>query len=196
MQRSGTDSGFIVGVDEAGRGPLAGPVIAAAVILRPGHSIAGIADSKTLTEEVRERLYKRICCEALAVGVGQAEVVEIDQLNILQATLLAMQRAVEQLNHPFERVLIDGNRCPNWAFKSEAIVGGDGLIPAISAASIVAKVVRDRAMRELDRVYPGYGFARHKGYPTLEHRQALCRLGACPIHRRSYAPIREILVKS
>lgn len=177
-----------------GRGPLAGPVVAAAVILDPDHPIAGLADSKQLTEAARERLADEIRRYALAWSLGRAEVGEIDRLNILQASLLAMGRAVAGLSIPPEHILVDGNRLPKpLPCSAEAIVGGDGLVPVIGAASIVAKVARDHEMVELDRQYPGYGLARHKGYPTQAHCEALQRLGITPIHRRSFGPVRRLL---
>ena len=181
------------GVDEAGRGPLAGAVIAAAVILDPCRPITGLADSKCLSAARRADLSESIRQCALGWAVGRAEVEEIDRINILQASLLAMQRAVEALRPVPELVLVDGNRCPRLAFPVQAVVKGDSLVPAISAASILAKVFRDREMAELDAVYPGYGFARHKGYPTAQHLQALRELGVSPVHRRSYAPVRQLL---
>ena len=188
-----SEHALIVGVDEAGRGPLAGPVCAAAVVLDPERPIAGIGDSKTLSAARRERLEVLIQAQALAWSVAWASVAEIDQLNILHATLLAMQRAVESLPMRPTRALIDGNRCPALTIPTQAIVGGDGVIPAIGAASILAKVARDRLMLELDAECPGYGFAQHKGYPTRAHREALVRLGASRWHRRSFAPVRAVL---
>jgi len=176
------------GVDEAGRGPLAGPVVAAAVILDPARPIRGLADSKVLAPERREVLAKRIRERATAFAVALAAVDEIDTLNILQASMLAMQRAVEALSVPPEEVLVDGNRCPNLAFRVRAIVRGDASVPSISAASILAKTARDAMLRELDREYPAYGFARHKGYATPEHLAALALHGPCPAHRRSFSP--------
>ena len=189
--QSGTE--LVAGVDEAGRGPLAGPVVAAAVILAPDTPLPGVMDSKKLTEARRESLYADITAGALAWSVGRAEVGEIDSLNILQATLLAMQRAVQGLAPAAEYVLVDGNRLPALACRAEAIVRGDSLVPAISAASILAKVTRDREMRSMDERYPGYGFAQHKGYPSRMHLEALQRLGVTAIHRRSYAPVRKLL---
>lgn len=182
---------LIAGVDEAGRGPLAGPVCAAAVILDPRRPIAGIADSKRLTAVRRECLDREIRARSLAWAVAWAEVAEIDRLNILNASMLAMQRAVAGLAIPAERVLVDGNRCPDLRCEALAVVGGDGSVPAIGAASILAKVARDRLMGQLDRTYPGYGFARHKGYPTTAHLEVLGRLGPCPEHRLSFRPVRE-----
>lgn len=184
------DIRLLAGVDEAGRGPLAGDVVAAAVILPAEHAIQGLDDSKKLTPARREALFDRIRDEAIAWGVGRADPGEIDALNILQASLLAMRRAVEALQPAPEFVLVDGNRLPRWAYASVAVVAGDSLVPAISAASVLAKVTRDREMQDLDTRYPGYGFAVHKGYPTPEHLAALGRLGPCPAHRRSFAPVR------
>ena len=180
------------GVDEAGRGPLAGPVCAAAVILDPARPIAGLDDSKRLSERRRDALEPEIKARALAWAVAWASAAEIDALNILKASLLAMSRAVAALDPPPGRVLVDGNRLPVLACPAEAIVGGDGLIPAIGAASILAKVARDRLMCRLDAEYPGYGFAVHKGYPTRAHRDALVRLGPCSEHRRSFGPVRAL----
>jgi ribonuclease HII len=187
---SWTVPGLVAGVDEAGRGPLAGPVVAAAVILDPNHPVHGLADSKVLTALKRERLYDEIRAKALCCSVAQASVEEIDRLNILQATMLAMQRAVQGLRLKPQRVLVDGNRLPVLDVLAEAIVKGDSLVPAISAASILAKVYRDRGCAELDALYPQYGFARHKGYGTAEHLAALQQHGPCPQHRRSFAPVR------
>lgn len=184
---------LVAGVDEAGRGPLAGPVVAAAVILDQKRTIRGLADSKTLSEPQRLRLEEAIKVGAVSWALGRAEVEEIDSLNILWASLLAMRRAVESLAVKPGRCLIDGNRCPQLACPAEAVVGGDRLIAAISAASILAKVGRDREMVALDEKYPGYGLARHKGYPTRAHILALQELGASPIHRRSFAPVRRLL---
>lgn len=183
----------IAGVDEVGRGPLAGPVVAAAVILDPLRPIAGLADSKRLTANRRAALDIIIRENALAWSLGRAEVAEIDQINILQASLLAMQRAVESLAICPSHALVDGNRCPQLACTVEAIVAGDSSEPAISAASIIAKVARDREMVEMDLQYPGYGLAQHKGYPTKAHLQALLEHGVTPIHRRSFGPVRRIL---
>lgn len=181
------------GVDEVGRGPLAGPVVAAAVILDPARPIAGLADSKKLSEKRREQLADEIRHHALAWSLGRAEVEEIDDINILQASLLAMQRAVAGLQLAPQLVLIDGNRCPSLEYPSQAIVKGDSLVPAISAASIIAKVSRDREMCDLDTEFPGYGLASHKGYPSKKHLEALGILGVTPVHRRSYAPVRRLL---
>jgi ribonuclease HII len=185
--------GLIAGVDEVGRGPLAGPVVTAAVILDPARPIAGLADSKVLSEKRREALFDEIREKALCWAIGRCEVAEIDELNILQATMLAMQRAVAGLHPAPQHVLIDGNRCPALPCSAEAVIGGDGSVPVISAASIIAKVTRDREMLELDRQYPGYGLAGHKGYPTKAHVQALEQLGVTPIHRRSFGPVRRLL---
>lgn len=183
--------GLVAGVDEAGRGPLAGPVVAAAVLLDPLHPIAGLADSKVLSARRRERLYDEIRAHALACCIAEASADEIDRLNILQATLLAMQRAVAGLRLRPERVLVDGNRLPVLDMPAQAIVRGDATVRAISAASILAKVHRDRLCAELHAQWPCYGFDRHKGYPTAEHLAALRQHGPCPQHRRSYAPVKE-----
>lgn len=187
---------LVAGVDEAGRGPLAGPVIAAAVILDPDHPIKGLADSKKLSSRQRERLFDEIWSKALACSTGRAEVAEIERLNILQATLLAMHRAVKALAIRPALARIDGNRCPELSCPAEAVIGGDRTVAAISAASILAKVARDREMLELDERFPGYGFARHKGYPTKAHIQALAELGVSPVHRRSFGPVRRLLAGS
>ncbi len=187
--------GLMAGVDEAGRGPLAGPVVAAAVILDELQPIKGLADSKKLTALRREKLYDEIRAKALCCSVAQASVQEIDELNILQATMLAMRRAVEGLRLKPQRVLVDGNRLPVLSMAAEAIVKGDALVPAISAASILAKVTRDRWCAELDARYPEYGFAAHKGYGTALHMAALQEHGPCPEHRSSFAPVREALAR-
>ncbi|MGE6529830.1 ribonuclease HII [Pseudomonas sp. NPDC077382] len=184
---------LVAGVDEVGRGPLCGPVVTAAVILDPRRPIAGLNDSKKLTEGRREALFDEVCEKALAWCIARAEVHEIDRLNILHATMLAMQRAVEGLSVTPRLALIDGNRCPQLAVPSAAVIQGDGQVPAIAAASILAKVSRDREMRALDLCYPGYGLAAHKGYPTPNHLEALQRLGPTIIHRRSFAPVRNLL---
>lgn len=181
------------GTDEVGRGPLAGDVVAAAVILDPARPVTGLADSKQLTEKQRARCADQLMNRALAFAVGRASVAEIDQLNILQASLLAMRRAVTALAMQPEFVFVDGNFCPDWHYRSQAVVKGDSRVPAIAAASILAKVTRDQEMCVLDADYPGYGFARHKGYPTAQHLAALQALGPCPIHRRSYAPVARLL---
>ncbi|PCI13156.1 MAG: ribonuclease HII [Thiotrichales bacterium] len=183
---------LIAGVDEAGRGPLAGAVIAAAVILDPAFPIEGVTDSKKLSAKKRERLELEIKQHAIAWAVGRAEVEEIDEINILQASLLAMSRAVEQLPVKPSHVQVDGNQCPTISYPVEAIVKGDALIPAIGAASILAKVARDRELILLDEQYPQYGFAKHKGYPTKAHFSALEAHGVSPVHRRSFAPVRRL----
>lgn len=187
---------LIAGVDEVGRGPLAGDVVAAAVILDAANPIEGLADSKALSEKRREQLYEEIQQKALCFCIARASVEEIDSINILQASLLAMRRAVEGLTIQPDRVLVDGNRLPQWSYCAEAIVGGDGKIEAIGAASILAKVVRDREMVELDAQFPGYGFATHKGYPTPQHLSALKSLGACAIHRTSFSPVKALVVQT
>lgn len=184
---------LVAGVDEVGRGPLCGPVVTAAVILDPARPIAGLNDSKKLSTARREALFDEIKEKALAWCIARADVEEIDQLNILQATMLAMQRAVEGLSITPKMALIDGNRCPRLNVPCAPVVQGDATVPAIAAASILAKVSRDREMQALDARYPGYGLAGHKGYPTAEHLQALRQLGATPIHRRSFAPVRLAL---
>ena len=188
--------GLLAGVDEAGRGPLAGPVVAAAVILDPRQPIAGLADSKKLTARRRERLYDEICAKALCCSIALASVEEIDRLNILQATLLAMQRAVAGLRLPPAKVQVDGNRLPTLGVLAEAIVDGDATVPAISAASILAKVQRDRWCAEVDAQWPQYGFAAHKGYGTAAHLAALRAHGACEHHRRSFAPVAAVLLQA
>lgn len=183
----------LAGVDEVGRGPLIGAVVTAAVILDPERPIQGLADSKKLTEKRRLALYDEIVEKAAAWCLGRCEPGEIDQLNIYQATMLAMKRAVDGLSVAPEYVLVDGNRCPNWRWPSEPVVKGDSRHPAISAASIIAKVTRDREMALLEQTYPGYGLAQHKGYPTPVHLEALMRLGATPEHRRSFRPVQEAI---
>ena len=185
---------LVAGVDEAGRGPLAGDVVAAAVILDPARPIAGLADSKQLSAARREVLYPLIRERALAFAIARASVAEIDALNILQASLLAMTRAVNALAVQPGFVYVDGNRCPDWDYMSQAVIKGDSRVAAIAAASILAKVSRDHDMRDLDRQFPGYDFAGNKGYPTQAHITALRELGACPVHRRSYAPVAAVLV--
>ncbi len=184
---------LMAGVDEVGRGPLAGAVVAAAVILDPKHPIEGLADSKKLTARHRDRLKLEIEEHALCWCLGRAEVEEIDRINILQASLLAMKRAVEGLKLTPEIALVDGTHSPQLSCDIQTVIKGDSLVPAISAASIIAKVARDNEMIQLDQQYPGYGFASHKGYPSKAHLQALESLGIAPIHRRSYAPIRRLL---
>ena len=186
-------SGLVCGVDEAGRGPLCGPVVAAAVILDPARPIPGLNDSKKLSEAARERLAPLIRERALAWAVAQADVEEIDRLNILHATMLAMQRAVDGLSLAPIEVLIDGNRCPRLRYPARAIIKGDATEPAISAASILAKTARDEAMRALDAVWPQYGLAAHKGYPTAAHLAALEAHGVQSFHRRSFGPVRRLL---
>lgn len=184
---------FGAGVDEVGRGPLAGDVVAAAVILDPAQPITGLDDSKKLSEKQRERLFGEIQQKAQSFCIARATVAEIDRLNILQASLLAMHRAVQGLHLQPEHVWVDGNKIPRWTYPSEAVVKGDSRVAAISAASILAKVTRDREMVAFDTVYPGYGFAGHKGYPTKLHMDALAELGVTPIHRTSFAPVRAKL---
>ncbi|WP_156413757.1 ribonuclease HII [Lacimicrobium alkaliphilum] len=184
---------LIAGVDEVGRGPLVGDVVTAAVILDPRHPIQGLTDSKALSEKKRQHFYALIKEKALCWAIGRASPAEIDSLNILHATMLAMERAVEGLFIQPEHVMVDGNRCPNWRYSSEAVVKGDGLIPAISAASILAKVTRDTEMAELARRYPEYGFERHKGYPTPAHLQSLTELGPISQHRLSFKPVQRAL---
>jgi ribonuclease HII len=185
--------GLVAGVDEAGRGPLAGPVVAAAVILDDLHPIKGLGDSKALSPRRREALFDEIRARALCCAIASASAEEIDRLNILQATLLAMRRAVEALRLLPHRVVVDGNRVPALTMPVAAVVKGDALVPAISAASILAKVHRDRLCLELHAQYPQYGFDAHKGYPTADHLAALRQHGACVEHRRSYAPVRAVL---
>ena len=185
--------GLVAGVDEAGRGPLAGPVVAAAVILDEQQRVRGLNDSKVLSPRRREQLFDEIRAKALCTCIAMASVEEIDRLNILQATLLAMRRAVEGLRLRPHRVLVDGNRLPPLAMPAAAVVRGDALVAAISAASILAKVHRDRLCADLDAEHPGYGFARHKGYPTADHLAALHAHGACAAHRRSFAPVRSVI---
>ncbi len=182
---------WVAGVDEVGRGPLAGPVVTAAVILDPARPIEGLMDSKALSEKRREALFEQIRERAAAWAIGRAEVAEIDRINILQATMAAMRRAVEGLAITPDLVLIDGNRCPELPMAARAIVKGDQTEAAICAASILAKVTRDREMVELDRRHPGYGLAKHKGYPTKAHLEALERLGVSPVHRLSFRPVRR-----
>lgn len=190
QHRQPANQPLIAGVDEVGRGPLAGAVVAAAVILDPSKPIHGLTDSKKLTPRQRERLAIEIQASALAFAFGRAEVAEIDQFNILQASLLAMQRAVSALTITPQLILVDGNCLPTLTIPARAIVGGDLTEPCISAASIIAKVMRDAEMSQLDQQYPGYGWADNKGYPTAAHRLALRHLGVTPWHRRSFAPVR------
>ncbi len=181
---------LLAGVDEVGRGPLAGDVVAAAVILDPAKPIEGLDDSKKLTEKKREQLFPEIQQRALSYCIARASVAEIDEINILHASMLAMKRAVEGLATQPEYVLVDGNRIPLWAYAAEAVVKGDSRVQAIAAASILAKVTRDREMVAFDEEYPGYGFAGHKGYPTKVHMAAIEQLGITPIHRRSFGPVK------
>lgn len=187
---------IIVGLDEVGRGPLVGDVVAGAVILDPRKPIQGLADSKQLSEKTRDRLAMEIKEKALAWAIGRASPREIDAINILQASLLAMERAFCQLSQPVDLALVDGNRCPKLSCKTEAIIGGDSKIPAISAASIIAKVTRDTEMRLLDAVFPEYGFAQHKGYPTKQHLAALAVHGPCELHRVSFAPVKDWVLRN
>jgi ribonuclease HII len=188
---------WICGVDEAGRGPLVGSVVAGAVVLDPNNPIEGLKDSKKLSSARREYLYEQIMSKAKAWGVGEASPAEIDEINILQATMLAMRRAIEDLTTRLgawpDKALIDGNRCPELPIAAEAIVKGDAKEPAISAASIIAKVTRDRQMMALHELHPEYGFAQHMGYPTEAHFAALKQYGACDQHRRSFSPVRKVL---
>jgi len=188
---------WICGVDEAGRGPLVGAVVAGAVVLDPNNPIKGLKDSKKLSPARREYLFEQIMEKAKAWGVGEASPAEIDDINILQATMLAMRRAIEDLTSRLgawpDKALIDGNRCPELPIPSEAIIKGDSKEPAISAASIIAKVTRDRQMQILDKLHPQYGFAQHMGYPTEAHFAALKAYGACDEHRRSFSPVRKVL---
>jgi ribonuclease HII len=193
LDASAATGAWVAGVDEAGRGPLAGAVFAAAVILDPARPIAGLNDSKKLSEKRRETLFVEIQAKALAWSIAEASAAEIDAINILQASLLAMQRAVTGLSRVPTEVLVDGNRAPAFACPARAIIGGDALEPCISAASILAKVARDRTLLDLHARYPQYGFDRHKGYPTAEHMAALVAHGACPEHRRSFAPVKRVL---
>lgn len=185
--------GLVAGVDEVGRGPLAGPVVAAAVILDPQRPVKGLADSKKLSATRRSVLADEIRNNALAWAIGRVDHRQIDSINILQASLAAMKLAVEALVPRPVHVLVDGNKCPELSCTVDAIIGGDNHVPAISAASILAKVERDQEMMEMEAIYPGYGFARHKGYPTRAHITALEKLGICEIHRRSYAPVQRII---
>ncbi|AZG99643.1 TPA: ribonuclease HII [Proteus mirabilis] len=184
---------LIAGVDEVGRGPLVGAVVTAAVILDPANPIQGLMDSKKLTEKKRNALYDEIKEKALCWAIGRAEPEEIDKLNILWATMKAMERAVAGLSLTPDMVLVDGNRCPNLPMASQAVIKGDNLVQEISAASILAKVTRDREMEQLDKLYPDYGFAKHKGYPTAFHMEKLASLGATPYHRKSFAPVKRAL---
>ena len=189
-------TGYYAGVDEVGRGPLVGDVVTAAVVLDPNNPIIGLNDSKKLSEKKRDALYEQILEKALDVSVGRATPAEIDELNILHATMLAMQRAVAGLKARPDRVLIDGNRVPELDHEAHAVIKGDGLIDGISAASIIAKVVRDREMAQLDERYPQYGFAKHKGYPTKAHFEALATYGVLAEHRRSFKPVATALERT
>jgi ribonuclease HII len=193
--KMGSGSFLIAGVDEAGRGPLAGPVVVAAVILPVNYALDSLDDSKRLSASRRERLVPMIEAQAIAYAVEFIDVEEIDRVNILQATLNGMQRAVESLDPAPQRAMIDGNRAPSLSCEVETVIGGDGLIASISAASILAKVYRDRLMLTMHDEYPGYGFDRHKGYPTAHHLACLKTLGPCPIHRRSFAPVRKAIAE-
>ena len=193
FEQAALAGGRVCGIDEAGRGPLAGPVVAAAVILDPARRIEGLRDSKVLSPARREELSERIRERCIAFAVAEATVEEIDGLNILQASLLAMRRAVDALPVAPDYALVDGNQMPRLAIPGRAIVSGDAVEPAISAASILAKTARDALMRAFDALHPGYGFARHMGYGTPEHLDCLQRLGPCPLHRRSFAPVRGLL---
>lgn len=184
---------LICGADEAGRGPLAGPVFAAAVILDPNHPIEGLRDSKKLSEAKRDKLAEEIKQHALAWAIAQCSVEEIDRINILQASMLAMKRAIEQLKVTPELALIDGNRCPKLSIAAEAIIKGDDKVPAISAASILAKTARDADLLELHKQYPQYAFDQHKGYPTALHLARLREFGVSPVHRTSYGPVKALL---
>lgn len=184
---------LIAGADEVGRGPLAGPVVAAAVILPEQWDLPGLGDSKKLTEKRRDTLYEAIQEQSIAWSIGRAEVAEIDEINILQASLLAMKRAINKLSPAAEAADVDGNKLPNLSIPARAIVGGDGSVAHISAASILAKVTRDREMCDWDAVHPEYGFAKHKGYPTKAHLQAIQEHGVLPLHRRSFGPIKKLL---
>lgn len=184
---------LLAGVDEVGRGPLAGPVVAAAVILDPNRPVSGLADSKKLSEKKRNHLFDEIQQEALGWALARASVEEIDRLNILHASMLAMKRAVEALKIEPEYVLVDGNRLPDISVPAEAVVKGDARVQSIAAASILAKVSRDREMVALDERYPGYGLAKHKGYPTRLHLDALEKLGVNPLYRRSFAPVAKLI---
>ncbi len=186
---------LFAGVDEVGRGPLAGDVVAAAVILDPASPIEGLNDSKKLSEKKRDALFPLIKQQALSYCIARACVEEIDQINILQASLLAMKRAVEGLSVQPEHVLVDGNKIPRWTYSAEAVVKGDSRVAAIGAASILAKVTRDKEMEAMEVTYPGYGLAQHKGYPTAQHMLALKKLGPTKIHRRSFAPVKALLVE-
>jgi len=183
----------LAGCDEVGRGPLAGDVVAAAVILPADHGIVGINDSKKLSEKKREKLFDQICDVATSYAIARCNPSEIDELNILHASMEAMKRAVEALHIQPEKVMVDGNRLPHWHYTAEAVVGGDAKYECIAAASILAKVTRDREMVALAETYPGYGFEKHKGYPTKMHMEAIQSLGVTPVHRQSFAPVKRLL---
>ena len=183
---------FVAGIDEVGVGPLAGPVISAAVILPYNHGIQNICDSKKLSERQREKLFDEITSIAIDWAIGRAEVEEIDKFNILQATKLSMQRAVNELRVKPHKIFVDGSKPPLFQYPSQAVIDGDKIIPVISAASIIAKVTRDREMIELDKRYPGYGFAKHKGYGTVQHKLALVERGFCSIHRKTFEPVKSM----
>lgn len=191
-----TNNMVVAGTDEVGRGPIAGDVVAAAVILGDDHGIVGLNDSKKLTEKKRDALSEQIKQNSMAWCIARASVEEIDELNILHASLLAMKRAVEGLKIEPEHVYVDGNKLPKWKYSSEAVVQGDSKVAEISAASILAKVARDTEMMAFDKEYPNYGFAKHKGYPTKVHMDALMKHGPCAIHRRSYAPVKKAIDNS
>lgn len=184
---------LLAGVDEVGRGPLAGDVVAAAVILDPARPVEGLRDSKKLSAKKREALFDVIQDQAMAFAIARCSVAEIDSINILQASLLAMKRAVESLHIQPGFVAVDGNRLPDWSYPSQAVVKGDDHVAEIAAASILAKVTRDREMLAFEKIYPGYGFASHKGYPSKQHIEALEKLGVTAIHRKSYAPVRRLI---
>lgn len=184
----------VAGVDEAGRGPLAGDVVAAAVILDTNNPVPGLADSKKLTPRQRDNLFPLIQERALAFAIARASVAEIDEMNILQASLLAMSRAVKALGFMPDFVYVDGNRCPSWQYPSQSVIKGDSRVAAIAAASILAKVARDREMIKLDAEFPGYGLAQHKGYPTTVHMEALRKLGPAAIHRKTFRPVAELII--
>jgi len=186
---------LLAGVDEVGRGPLAGDVVTAAVILDPNKPIQGLRDSKKLTEKKREALFDEIQAKALSFCIARCSVEEIDQINILQASLLAMKKAVEGLAIQPEYVAVDGNRIPQWSYSAEAVVKGDDRVDAIAAASILAKVTRDRELVSLADIYPVYGFEKHKGYPTKQHMQAIKEHGICPEHRKSFAPVKAVIAQ-
>ena len=193
LEQHGLQDRLVAGTDEAGRGPLAGDVVAAAVILDPAKPIKGLDDSKKLSARKRQSCFEQIIESASSFAIARADVLEIDQLNILQASLLAMHRAVDALVLKPEFVYVDGNHCPRWSYESAAVVKGDSRLLSVAAASVLAKVTRDNDMIELDREFPGYGFATHKGYPTSAHLLALSRLGPCRLHRTSFKPVAALL---